>query len=138
MFFSTLPVVLAALPVAFAASSTSSAAATVATSASGKTVHVVAVGQSGLTFSPNAITAAVGDIVEFQFYPQAHSVAQSSFKAPCAPINDTAFFSGQIPSTSGMAAKTYQLEINSTAPIWFYCATAKHCESGMAGVINQA
>jgi len=149
MFFSTLPIVLAALPVAFAqygsdssssssASTTSTAAAVVATSASGKTVHVVQVGASGLTFTPNAITAAVGDIVEFQFYPAAHSVAQSSFAAPCVPLNGSSFFSGPVPSTSGVAAKTFQLEVNNTTPIWFYCATAKHCESGMGGVINQA
>jgi plastocyanin len=112
--------------------------ATTATSASGKLVHVVQVGASGLTFTPNAITAAVGDIVEFQFYPQSHSVAQSTFAAPCMPLNSSSFFSGPVPSTSGMATKTFQLEINNTTPIWFYCATGTHCESGMAGVINQA
>jgi len=150
MYFSTLPIVLAALPVAFAqgygsgdsssssvSTATSSAAATVET-VSGKTVHVVEVGNGALTFVPNSISAAVGDIVEFHFYPASHSVAQSSFAAPCTPLNSSAFFSGPVPSTSGVAAKTFQLTVNSTAPIWFYCATLKHCESGMGGVINQA
>lgn len=26
--------------------------------------------------------------------------------------------------------------VKDTKPMWFYCATANHCQSGMAGVIN--
>lgn len=26
--------------------------------------------------------------------------------------------------------------VKDTNPIWFYCATGKHCQSGMSGVIN--
>lgn len=30
----------------------------------------------------------------------------------------------------------FTIDVNSTAPIWFYCATGKHCQGGMVGVIN--
>jgi plastocyanin len=33
------------------------------------TTFKVAVGQSGLTYSPNDTTAAVGDTIEFSFFP---------------------------------------------------------------------
>lgn len=26
--------------------------------------------------------------------------------------------------------------VKDTNPVWFYCATAKHCQAGMSGVIN--
>jgi hypothetical protein len=30
----------------------------------------------------------------------------------------------------------FTILINDTKPLWYYCATGKHCQSGMAGVIN--
>jgi len=145
MYYSTLPIVLSALPLALAqygnsnpTTSSSQAASTTAAAAAG--VHTVTVGANGnLAFSPNSITAAVGEIVEFHFFPPQHSVAQSSFAAPCTPFsNGTSFFSGGMTTSSGENANTFQITINNTAPIWFYCAFPGHCEAGMAGVINQA
>lgn len=31
----------------------------------------------------------------------------------------------------------FTVMVNDTNPIWFYCATAKHCQGGMVGVINE-
>jgi plastocyanin len=45
--------------------------------------------QEGLVFTPNQLTADVGDVLEFRFYPQNHSVARSDFKSPCIPYEDT-------------------------------------------------
>ena len=45
--------------------------------------------QEGLVFTPNQLTANVGDVVEFRFYPSNHSVARSEFKNPCIPYEDT-------------------------------------------------
>jgi len=150
MYYSTLPVLLSALPLVFAqgygnpsnskATTTSSSQAASTTAAAVAGVHTVQVGANGnLAFSPNSITAAVGEIVEFHFFPPQHSVAQSSFAAPCTPFsNGTSFFSGGMTTSSGENANTFQITINDTAPIWFYCAFPTHCEAGMAGVINQA
>ena len=40
----------------------------------------------GLSLSLYFQTAEVGDIVEFTFHPKNHSVTQSSFPAPCTPL----------------------------------------------------
>ncbi|KAF8861458.1 Cupredoxin [Acephala macrosclerotiorum] len=147
MHYSTVSALLSALPLALAQgygdsgdSSTTSSAAASTTTSSVAGVHVVTVGEGGkLAFSPNSITAAVGEIVEFHFFPPKHSVAQSTFGAPCTPFsNGTSFFSGSMTTSSGENANTFQITINNTAPIWFYCAYPGHCEAGMAGVINQA
>ena len=58
-------------------SSTSNSQAVTDTATNG-TVHTVKVGATALTFSPWNITAAVGDKVEFHFYPTTHSVAQAA------------------------------------------------------------
>lgn len=57
-------------------------------------VHTVMVGKGGLNYSPNSLTAAVGDSVEFQFESQGHSVAQGSFDKACSPSGGDAFYSG--------------------------------------------
>lgn len=103
---------------------------------SAKTIEVQ-VGSSGLTFTPNNVTAAVGDEVQFTFYPADHNVVQGSFANPCMPM-DGGFYSGFMPTSSGPANKTFTITVNNTTPIWFYCGQGKHCESGMVGVINQA
>ncbi|KAH7313833.1 Cupredoxin [Stachybotrys elegans] len=99
-------------------------------------VHVVTVGEGGLVFNPPEVQAAVGDVVEFHFYPMAHSVAQSSFDMPCQPLNTTGFFSGPVPVQSGMAEDVFRVTVANDRPMWYYCATGRHCQSGMVGVIN--
>lgn len=113
--------------------------------AASTTVHVVKVGNSNgtLAFSPNNVTAAVGDMVQFQFAPANHSVAQSTFDQPCAPVsqnsNVTGIFSGFMPvKATDTEVPTYTVLINNTTPMWIYCAQAKHCQSGMVMVINEA
>jgi hypothetical protein len=88
--------------------STSSTAASTASATPASGVQVVTVGQNGLSFSPNSITAAVGSFVEFHFFPPTHSVAQSSFSTPCAPpSNGTGFWSGLIQSSGGQNVKLF-------------------------------
>jgi len=107
-------------------------------------MHVVQVSDTdgNKLFNPDTITANPGDMVQFHFYPMNHSVAQSSFASPCEPLaqgnaSATGFWSGFMPVTA--ANKTmpvYTITVNDTNPIWFYCATAMHCQMGMSGVIN--
>lgn len=100
-------------------------------------VHIVKVGKDNLlTFEPNTITAAVGETVEFHFWPKAHSIAQSSFDKPCVPLSDSSFFSGPVVIASGMSPTVYSINVTAATPIWFYCATGAHCQNGMGGVIN--
>jgi plastocyanin len=108
-------------------------------------VHVIQVGSANgtLKFFPEVTTAAVGDKIQFQFYPKNHSIAQSSFDSPCNPLaqsatsNTTGFWSGFMPVTAeDPMMPVFTIDVKSTAPTWFYCATGKHCQAGMVGVIN--
>jgi plastocyanin len=67
--------------------------------ASAKTIRID-VGQSGLTFTPNDITAAVGDILEFHYHPTNHSVVAADFATPCKPKAEGGFYSGFFPTTA--------------------------------------
>ena len=106
-------------------------------------VHVVQVGdrEGNLKFYPEELEAAVGDMVQFHFYPRNHSVARSTFADPCNPVepsaNGTGFFSGFMPvQETDTFMPTFTILVNETTPIWYYCATGRHCQNGMAGVIN--
>lgn len=124
-------------PSGAAASSTSTAAPSTFTSTSGIVTHTVAVGlNGGITYTPNTITANIGDAVEFLFYTQTHSVNQATFDMPCQPANGTGFASGAITTSSGLNAQVFTIKINDTNPIWFYCGFPGHCQAGMTGVIN--
>ncbi|RFU31930.1 hypothetical protein B7463_g4398, partial [Scytalidium lignicola] len=107
-------------------------------------VHVVEVAMNGtLTFSPSNVTAAVGDMVQFQFMGGNHTVTQSTFDQPCVPMdqssNATGIFSGFQPVSAGAATiPTYTIQVNNTTPVWIYCSQAKHCQAGMVMVINEA
>ncbi|KAJ4328538.1 hypothetical protein N0V84_001055 [Fusarium piperis] len=99
-------------------------------------VHVVKVGDGGLTFSPADLKAAVGDTVEFHFYRGTHSVAQSSFDKPCEPLNSTSFFSGEFNVQNDVSDRVFTIDVDAGTPIWYYCAVNGHCQNGMVGVIN--
>jgi plastocyanin len=108
-------------------------------------VHVVWVSgtTNKLTFTPNNLTADVGDMVQFQFGVGNHTVTQSTFDAPCLPMegastNVTAINTGFMPvAADATVAPLYTIPIMDKTPIWLYCAQAKHCQSGMVMVINE-
>ncbi|KAF4624447.1 hypothetical protein G7Y89_g13726 [Cudoniella acicularis] len=111
----------------------------------GQLVHVVKVGNANgsLVFAPNQLTANVGEMVQFQFAPNNHTVTQSTFAAPCEPmpaVNGTGpIFSGFMPvSATDTTVPTYTVMINATTPIWLYCSQGEHCQKGMSMVINVA
>lgn len=109
-------------------------------------VHIVKVGNAqgnSLRFDPEELQAEVGEMVQFQFYPKNHSVARSSFTNPCTPLDPatangtSSFFSGFMPvQSTDKFMPTFTIRVDGTAPIWYYCATGNHCQSGMSGVIN--
>ncbi|KAI9762779.1 MAG: hypothetical protein M4579_000131 [Chaenotheca gracillima] len=120
-----------------AASKTS--AASVATSSNGVPLHSVQVSNANgaFVFSPADITAAKGDMVQFEFLSGNHSVVQSTYDQPCQP-SAKGIFSGfmAISSTSAKTVPAFTITVNDTNPIWFYCAQVGHCQAGMVGVIN--
>ena len=119
------------------ASSKSTGTPSTFTSTSGVVTHLVAVGINGeIGFTPNAISAKVGEAIEFHFYPPSHSVNQATFDKPCEPANGTGFASGNMVTSSGMNANVFTITINDTSPIYFYCGAPTHCQNGMTGAIN--
>ncbi|EHK26358.1 uncharacterized protein TRIVIDRAFT_120747, partial [Trichoderma virens Gv29-8] len=116
------------------------AVATLSAVASAKTIRID-VGESGLSFTPNDIEAAVGDILEFHYHPKNHSVVAADFATPCKPKAEGGFYSGFFPTASGenlLQENVFQVEVNNTTPIWFYCSqtTGNHCGAGMVGAVN--
>ncbi|ESZ93731.1 hypothetical protein SBOR_5868 [Sclerotinia borealis F-4128] len=122
--------------------SDSSRSSSTSTSSSAAATHTVSVGADGINYSPVSLTADVGDIIEFRFYPQNHSVARAEYKLPCIPYEDTGagkvgFWSGFEPiAIVSNNPPTYSVVINDTEPIFFYCSSPGACQEGMVGVIN--
>ncbi|KAH6884420.1 Cupredoxin, partial [Thelonectria olida] len=95
--------------------------------------HKIEVGKGGLTFNPDTVKAAKGDVVEFHFDSN-HNVVAGNFKKPCNPLSSGGFFSGDLPSDDNTV---FSVTINNTEPIFYYCGVGDHCQDGMVGVINQ-
>ncbi|TVY47454.1 Extracellular serine-rich protein [Lachnellula occidentalis] len=115
---------------------TSSLVLAFAAAASAATIKV-AVGQDGLTYTPNDITANAGDSVEFDFFPKNHTVTQSSFADPCHPLAG-GFFSGFVPTNASTLGSTFTITVKDTKPVWIYCSqtVGTHCQAGMVAAIN--
>ncbi|KAH7061002.1 hypothetical protein BKA63DRAFT_429780 [Paraphoma chrysanthemicola] len=103
-------------------------------------VHLVQVGAGGFQFEPAQLNnVSVGDVVTFEFYPPDHSVARAEYGKACMPYeytgkDKTGFWSG----TQWVDTITHwNLTINSTEPIFYYCAAPDSCrEQRMVGAIN--
>ena len=95
----------------------------------------ITVGDGGLIFKPDNVNAAVGDLLEFHFYPEDHSVAQSSFDKPCE-ANQTGIWSDFVLVKKGAKGGVFTVMVNNTDPLWLYCSKEDHCVEGMAMVVN--
>lgn len=99
-------------------------------------------------FNPDSITAAEGDIIQFDFESE-HSVVRSDFSSPCVAASDNQIYSGTLSSVRDTTAilscevktnKLYQgsfsVLVNSTDPLWLYCGYSRHCQGGQVMVVN--
>lgn len=123
------------------------------------TTTTVNVGNGDHSFKPDLIQALPGDTVEFRFGPTNHSVVRSEYEYPCIPYEmtgrgKTGFFSGfevvdiilddvskqtsnEHRDTDYFQPPAWQIKINDTEPIFFYCSAPDSCNVwGMVGVIN--
>ncbi|KAF2141561.1 uncharacterized protein K452DRAFT_308663 [Aplosporella prunicola CBS 121167] len=113
-------------------------------------IHTVSVGRGGThEFIPNTTYAAAGDTVVFDFFPTNHSVIRTQYCGagdcnPCVPWElyfpdrkGEGFASGNFEVGGYDQRETWNLTVNDTAPIWFYCNALDSCTpNGMVGVIN--
>jgi len=117
-------------------SSSSAASVATATSSSSSSLQTVTVGKGGLKFSPDTIVAKSGEKIVFTFAAGFHSVTQGAFDTPCAPLSQTSLNSGFVNALSAPSPDVFTVTVNSTDPIYIYCAQANHCMLGMSMVIN--
>ncbi|KAF2432655.1 hypothetical protein EJ08DRAFT_573903, partial [Tothia fuscella] len=97
------------------------------------THQTVIVGQTGIRFYPETITASPGSRISFSFEEFFHSVAQSSLSNPCNPLSASSPFSGAI---SGGEGRVWTVTVPDTNPMYFYCSVGSHCQEGMVMVVN--
>ncbi|KAH7102430.1 RmlC-like cupin [Auriculariales sp. MPI-PUGE-AT-0066] len=114
-------------------------------SPAGKVVDVIVGKDMKLTYTPDDITASVGDTVRFHFASKNHTVTRSSFDDPCMPLNQYGAFDSDFRPFSATATEeqlTFDVVVQDEKPIWFYCrqkapdAPKSHCQQDMNGVIN--
>lgn len=127
------------------ATNTSGSSSPSGTSSSAAVTHTVTVGKANFAFVPDSLQANIGDIVEYHFFPQNHSVARAEYLYPCVPYEDmgrgkVGFFSGFKPVdtiSSDTPPPSWSIRINDTNPIFFYCTAPGSCINySMVGVIN--
>ncbi|KIM85391.1 hypothetical protein PILCRDRAFT_66538 [Piloderma croceum F 1598] len=92
-----------------------------------------------LTFSPDSITAAVGDTVNFHYFAKNHTATQSTFSNPCS-FMEGGFDSGFMPVAENATEQpTFSIVVKNANPIWAYCAQTSpvnHCGQGMVFAVN--
>lgn len=66
----------------------------------------VQVGAGGLNYSPDTITADVGDVVDFTFTGKVHDVVSGPFGSPCQPATSGGFYSGFMQDASSSSVRS--------------------------------
>ncbi|KAJ7776967.1 hypothetical protein DFH07DRAFT_33238 [Mycena maculata] len=93
-----------------------------------------------LTFSPSNITAAVGDVINFQFENKNHSVTQSSFASPCVPLAGGVDSGFEPIALNATALPTFSFTLNNAStPLFFFSkqnVLVNECQAGMVFSIN--
>lgn len=59
-------------------------------------------------FQPSSVNASVGDILEFHFLPNNHSVVMGDWSSPCQPASTGGFYSGFLPADSGQNVSVFK------------------------------
>lgn len=100
--------------------------------------HTVIVGGAGgLVYTPDQVSAAVGDMVVFTFMNANHTVTQSPFDTPCKKLEgglDSGFMAN--PNNTIVPAPQMAMQVTTDKPLWFYCRQKAHCGKGMVFSIN--
>ena len=62
--------------------------------------------------------------------------AAAGTTAPAAATTTKASVGGYKEKRQASTVPSFTIAVNNTAPIWVYCAQAKHCQAGMVMAIN--
>lgn len=95
------------------------------------TVHLVTVGKVSHEFVPNLVVASPGDKIMFEFSSGNHSVIQSLYEWPCvasgAVDGRTGFASPPQAEATDELPTYWNLTINNTDPVFYYCGAPGSC-----------
>ncbi|KAJ9131292.1 hypothetical protein NKR23_g11770 [Pleurostoma richardsiae] len=105
--------------------------------------HTINVGAGGFNFDPESTSAAIGDVIEWQFFPSNHSVVRADFGYPCIPYEyvdpqGSGFFSGfRTVTPTQNDLPTFRITVTDSGPLFYYCSALHACvDEHMIGVIN--
>ncbi|KAJ7491279.1 hypothetical protein FB451DRAFT_636830 [Mycena latifolia] len=99
-------------------------------------INVTVGGVGVIAYTPNSVTANVGDVIVFEFRQKNHTITQSTLASPCTPM-DGGFDSGFVPVADDETDfPLAQLTVKDTNPVWIYCKQAGHCAQGMVFAVN--
>ncbi|KAG7444601.1 Cupredoxin [Guyanagaster necrorhizus] len=102
----------------------------------GSTYNVTVGANGKFAYDPEYVYAAPGDVINFIFEPKNHTVTQSSFEAPCVPLNG-GINSGFVPvAPDNKYLSAFQVKVVDDNPVWFHCEQTGHCGAGMVFAIN--
>lgn len=68
--------------------------------------ETIVIEAGNLYFKPMNVNASVGDVLEFHFLPNNHSVVMGDINDPCKPAASGGFYSGFLPVEDGEAVST--------------------------------
>lgn len=71
------------------------------------TAETIVIEAGNLYFQPQNVNASVGDVLEFHFLPNNHSVVMGDLLDPCQPAPLGGFYSGFLPVSSGENVRFY-------------------------------
>ncbi|RAL65434.1 hypothetical protein DID88_001001 [Monilinia fructigena] len=109
-----------------------------ATKAAAAATHTVTIGgTAGLVYTPESVSAAIGDMVVFNFESNNHTLTQSAFATPCEKLA-SGMDTGFVPNVNNTItpAPAMAMQVLTDAPQWFYCRQTAHCGKGMVFSIN--
>ncbi|KAG9051482.1 hypothetical protein FS837_006658 [Tulasnella sp. UAMH 9824] len=93
-------------------------------------------GPAGPVYTPNQVTAEIGDVLSFHFQSDNYTVTQSTFAAPCTPMAG-GFDSGYMPvATGAIEFPVYNVTVQTADPIWIHCKQVGYCGMGMVFAAN--
>ncbi|KIW05245.1 uncharacterized protein PV09_03781 [Verruconis gallopava] len=90
-----------------------------------------------MAFTPETVTAEIGDTIRFTFLGNNHSVMQTSMEAPCQAVAN-GFNSGLQPNPNNdlATAPTVDLEVKGPETLYMSTLSTESCGAGMVLTIN--
>jgi plastocyanin len=122
-----------------ASATTTEALSSTATSLpSHSTIKIEVGGHEKAVFSPSFVSVALGTVLQFELLEQNCTLTQSSVEISCSNSSDFNTKSTQPSLINTTSQHIFQHHVNSSNPLWFYCAHLDCCKPSMIFRLNSA